>query len=241
MKTLRGISMILLSLSCANAFAWYFAFPPHVVDSASVEVKGIKRDACVSKDAKLGQTLISPAGNTALVKHLYWLGSNLRCDASTLVPAEVEYDFSFTDRAEFSIPEGYVEFGFKSIDESNRYGGMVLRVHTNTNPDKNLTISILKKFPGLDYFSFASKLQSRLFRKNDLMSNPEKLTIDGLNAVQFEIQGERNKLQALQVYTVIEYPEVIVYLSSTIFSAALIPGDTKAEFSKLAASLSSTK
>ena len=195
MKTLRRLLFlfpIVLACVSTNANAWFFFFLPGSVTSKIGDaLSGSEGDSCVKTTAKVGDTINSPTGNSATVKSLS--GTSSRCqDPNLPIRALLTFNYSFSSKAGMDIPEGFEQ---KPLTDMQRYQGFLLKAE---HPVKrlNFMVSSQPRTPATEAAALARSIATRMMAAIDDAkgSREEELSIRGMHALRFEVEGKNKGL-----------------------------------------------
>jgi hypothetical protein len=187
-KSILGLLGLVLSLMSFNANAWFFFFiPGSVTSKISDGITGSEGESCVSDKAKVGDTITSATGNTAIVKSLS--GTSSRCQAPGLpIRALLQFNYSFSSKAGIELPEGFKP---KELSGTQSFNGLLLSAQDSS---KSIGISVAAQpnKPGRDGGTLAKNISSRLLAAVDdgVISNEEQLSVGGLPAYRFRMVGK---------------------------------------------------
>ena len=220
-KGLMGVTFVLGMMASFNANAWFFFFIPGAATRAIGDaITGAKGDICVKDTAKVGDILTSNSGNTAKV--ISTSGTSSMCTNPAIpIRAELEFTYSFSSKAGVNLQDDYEA---TPITDLQRYNGILLIAKSKTLKNKGVSISAITRKPTTDYLTIANNLEKNQIAKmkNASSSNPEKLKIQGLNAVRFEVNGTLNGLfgsdETYQI-TVIEAMDELLVVNAYVPTA----------------------
>jgi hypothetical protein len=179
-----------LAFASSQANAWFFFIPGSVTGKVADAFTGAEGENCVGPNAKIGDIIRNPSGNTATIKSLS--GTSTRCqDPNLPIRALLEFQFN-APKAGLNIPDGYEQ---RSLTDMQRLQGFVLKAE---NPAKHTGFMVrsLKRSTGGDPATIAHNMSESMLRvmDNSKTANPEELTINGLRAWRFEMTGKNKGL-----------------------------------------------
>jgi hypothetical protein len=189
LKSLYGLTFLLGISISFNANAWFFFFiPGGAIQAVGDAFTGAKGNICVKDTYKEGDVIPSTVtSNTAKILSLS--GTSSICQNPTFpIRAEVEFTYNHTSKAGIDIPDDYEAQAVSDID---RFNGRLLLAKSKIVGDKYIMISSMGKRPDLDMETMANNIEkSQISLLKDANStNPERLKINGLNALRFEVVG----------------------------------------------------
>jgi hypothetical protein len=224
-KLIALVALSISALAPLPAHAWFFFFiPGSVTGKISDALSGAEGDSCVGPNAKVGDVIKSPTGNTATVKSLS--GTSSRCRNPELpIRALLTFNYSFSSKAGMNIPEG---FESKPVSEMQRFQGFLLRAE-NPLTKAGFAVSALPRTATVDAASVATKVEAHMKTLIDdaKTSAEEELTIKGLRALRFEMEGKNKGLFGgtfIYVVTLLEGSTEVLVVNAW--------APTKADFSK---------
>ena len=171
-----------------NANAWFFFFLPGSATRAIGDaITGAKGNICVKDTAKVGDTLTSPAGNTAKILSLS--GTSSQCANPALpIRAELEYSFTFNSKAGLDLPD---DFEPTTLTDLQRFNGTLLIGKSKTLSNKGVNIRAVARTSTTNIKTLANNLEVAqiAIMKEAKGQNSEQLKINGMNALRFEVVG----------------------------------------------------
>jgi hypothetical protein len=201
----------------SNANAWFFFFiPGSATRSISDAVTGAKGNICVKESAKEGDILTSPNGNTA--KILSTSGTSSICkNPATPIRADIEFTFQFNSKAGIDIPDDYENVPLTDLE---RYNGNLLKAKSKSNKNTGFTVISTTKRPNFDIQTWANNID-RIQQSNPNLLNAktiasEEITIKGMRALRFQVQGTLKGVfgdDITYLYTLIEGDNELVNIT----------------------------
>jgi hypothetical protein len=224
------ITCILLGFTC-HANAWFFFFLPGSATRAIGDaLTGAKGNICVKDTLKVGDLIPSSVtSNTAKVLSLS--GTSSICPNPALpIRADVEFTFSHSSKAGIEIPDDYEPQLIKDLD---RFNGRLMFGKSKSVSDKFIVISSLSKKPNQDIEAMANNFERSQINtlKNGSSKNSEKLKINGLNALRFEVDGSSKSIFGKDftfLITLIDAGNEIMYINE--WCPTSVFAETKSEF-----------
>jgi hypothetical protein len=198
-----------------DVYAWFFFIPGSATRAIGDSITGAKGDICVKESYKVGDTINSTTGNIGTIKSLS--GKSSICNnPATPIRAEVEFQFNFQTKSAISLPDDYE---VKQPTELQKFNGQVLSANAKGKRNTGVVINARKKDSNSDPAAVASAYEkSHLnFLLDAESKNPEQLTINGLKAWRFEVNGKLKGVfgqQLTYLITVIEGDSEILSLIS---------------------------
>ena len=191
MKKFYVLIFVLGCLCSTNANAWFFFFLPGAATRAIGDAfTGAKGDICVKDTYKEGEIITSPAtGNTAKILSLSGTSSICK-NPATPIRADVEFTYTFTSKAGIELSDDYEPQPVKDIE---RFNGRLLTAKSKSSSGKELIIFSNLKKANLDIEQMANNMEKAQIAllKDGAAKNSEKIKINGLNAVRFEVVGTK--------------------------------------------------
>lgn len=202
-----------------NANAWFFFFiPPGATRAIGDAITGAKGNICVKDTYKEGDVITSPnTGDTAKILSLS--GTSSICQNPALpIRAELEFTFNFSPKAGVDLTDDYEP---AEITDLERFNGWVLKAKSKTQNNQGIHIVSYKRKPTLEIAQMANNIESKLIAnpkfKDGVSKNSEKLIINGMPAVRFEVTGTLSGLFGSQVtylYTILEGDSEILVINT---------------------------
>jgi hypothetical protein len=218
MKIKIIICLLLIGVvTSTNANAWFFFFiPGSATRSISDAVTGAKGNICVKESAKEGDILTSPNGNTA--KILSTSGTSSICkNPATPIRADIEFTFKFNSKAGIDIPEDYENVPLTDLE---RYNGNLLKVKSKSLKNSGFIVTSTTKRPDFDIKSWANNIDKYQQSNPNLLNAktiaPEEITIKGMRALRFQVQGTLKGVfgdDITYLYTLIEGDNELVNIT----------------------------
>lgn len=204
-----AIVMILAGLTFSgNAHAWFFFFIPGSATRAIGDaITGAKGNICVKEGTQVGQILTANNGNTAKV--ISTSGTSSICQNPALpIRAELEFTYDFSSKAGIDLPD---EFQPTTLTDLDRFNGMLLKATSKNTKNHGIQISSTTKKQNLDIETMANNLERAILNgqklKDITSAKAEKLTVNGMPAVRFEISGTLSGIFGQRIiyqYTILE-------------------------------------
>src|SRR5258706_2932749 len=200
------------------AHAWFFFFiPGSVLRSASDALSGAKGNICVKEGAQAGQVLNSPNGNSAKVVSVS--GTSSICQNPALpIRAELEFTYKFSSKAGIELPD---DFQPGPLSDVQRSSGFLLKATSKSSPNHGLMITATTRKPTSDIRTMANNIERAMLKsprfKQVASQTPEALTINGMDAVRFEVLGTLTGIFGQRItyfYTVLQGDEEIVVVNA---------------------------
>ena len=199
-----------------NANAWFFFFiPGGAIQAVGDAFTGAKGDICVKDTYKVGEIIPSTVtSNTAKILSLS--GTSSICqNPSNPIRAEVEFTFNQTTKAGIEIPDDYEA---QPVSDLERYEGRFLLAKSKIVGDKYIMISSLGKKQSLDMETMANNIEKAQLAllKEAKSTNPERLKINGLNALRFEVVGTGKAafgIDRTHLITLIDAGNEVIYVN----------------------------
>lgn len=201
--------LIVAGLTFSNsACAWFFFFIPGSAPRAVADAfTGAKGNICVKEGTQVGQILTSGNGNTAKVLSLS--GTSSICQNPTLpIRAELEFTYNFTSRAGIDLSD---DFQPGTINDLERFNGWLLKATSKNTQNHGIQISATTKKANLNIETVANSIEQASLKnarlKDVASARTEKLTINGMPAVRFEISGTLSGIFGQRItyqYTILE-------------------------------------
>lgn len=218
-KTLR-ISLIVLCFAYPlSANAWFFFFLPGSATRAIGDaLTGSKGNICVAESRSVGEVVTSPnTGDTAKILSLS--GTSSICPNPALpFRAEIEFTFSFSPKAGVELPDEYEVVPLKDLE---RFNGWILKAKSKLQNNQGISIVSYKRRPDLEMEQMANNIESKVMvspnLKDAVSENAEKLTVNGMPAIRFQVTGTLKGLFASQetyLYTLIQGDEEILAITA---------------------------
>jgi hypothetical protein len=241
--------VLISALLCANqakaANSFYSFLIDTAIDTASAVIDAnrnqsqyvpSKANICISDNKSLDDIIESPSGNSAKVVSI--IGTSPKCKNPLLpILAELEFTYSFSSKAGMSLSD---EYEVKPLTDLQRFQGNLIFASSKLIKNKGLKIFYQAKKPSSDYLGVANsieKVQSSNLKDSSTL-NPQKLTINGTNYVQFEVTGSLKGLFGSQMtyfVTVFEAKDEIVVINQ--YCPAEDFAKTKPEFDQMIRSI----
>jgi hypothetical protein len=212
------IALFVLGLTVSNsAQAWYFFFisvriPPPKVDSVS-DANG---KLCVKEGTQVGQILTSENGNTAKV--ILLSGTSPICPNPALpIRAELKFTNTFSSQAGIELPD---DFQSIPLGDLQIFNGSILLAMSKRTKNHAIVISSMPKKANSDIETIANNLERQSLNnpklKNVTSTRTEKLTIQGMPAIRFEISATLGGIlgpRLVYQYTLIESDKEVVLVN----------------------------
>lgn len=125
--------------------------------------------------------------NTAKIISLS--GTSSICQNPALpIRAEVQFIYNHTSKASIEIPDDYEA---QPVSDLDRYDGRLLLAKSKSVSGKFIMISSFAKKPNMDIDEIANNLEKDQINllKDGYSKNAERLKVNGLNALRFEVVG----------------------------------------------------
>lgn len=233
--------LLVLAMIATDANAWFFFFiPGSVVRGISDGITGARGNICVRDGLKVGETINSPAGNTATIKSLS--GTSSICANPALpIRAELEFNFTFSSKAGINLTD---EYETKPITDLQRFNGRLLTAASRSKSNKGIIISSRKREPNSDLAGIANAMEKAQVGAlvDGKSGNAEQLIINGTNALRFEVAGKLKGIfgqQVTYVNTLIEGDsEILVVIAYAPTSSY---DEDKSELKKVSEAISGIK
>lgn len=220
-----------------NANAFFFFYSGSAVRAISDAISGAKGDICVKDSYKVGDKITSPGtGNTGVIVSLS--GTSSKCNnPATPIRAEVEFTYNFSSKAGIELPDDYEQLPITDLD---RFNGRLMSAKSRTNSSKAILISSFEKKPNSDIEIMANNASNSQVAKlaNASSKNPERIKINGLNAVRFEVSGTTKATfgkDMTYLITLIDAGKEILFINEWC-PTAIFP-DSKFEFIQITESI----
>ena len=201
------IAIVLLLVSLPS-HAWFFFFIPGGVTRAIGDaVTGARGNICVREGTQAGQTINSPTGNTAKVLSVSGTSSICR-DPRLPIRAELEFTFAFSSKAGINLPD---DMEPQSLSDLERFNGYLLKARSKTVANAGIVITAIARKPSSDIQTAANNVERSMLNnqavKEVKSQNSEKLTINGMAAVRFELVAQLKGVfgpTVTYLYTILE-------------------------------------
>jgi hypothetical protein len=231
------ITCIFLGFTC-HANAWFFFFLPGSATRAIGDAfTGAKGNICVKDTLKVGDLIPSSVtSNTAKILSLS--GTSSICPNPALpIRADVEFTFSHSSKAGIEVPDDYEPQPIKDLE---RFNGRLMFGKSKSVSEKFILISSLSKKPNQDIDTMANNVERSQINnlKNGSSKNSEKLKINGLNALRFEVNGSSKGVFGKEMtflITLIEAGNEIMYINE--WCPTSVFAETKTEFLNIVSSI----
>jgi len=205
-----SVMLIFLGLTVSNsAYAGFFFFfiPGSSVRAVADSITGAKGNICVKEGTQVGQILSSGNGNTAKVLSLS--GTSSICPNPTQpIRAELEFTYNFSSKAGIDLPD---DFQTSKLTDLERFNGWLLKATSKGERNHGIQISTTPKKANFDIETIANNLERSTLNNQKLKdvasARSEKLTINGMPAVRFEISGTLTGIFGQRItyqYTIID-------------------------------------
>ncbi|MDR3483208.1 MAG: SHOCT domain-containing protein [Burkholderiaceae bacterium] len=213
-----AIVLIVAGLTFSNtAYAFFFFFiPGSAARSIADSITGAKGNICVKEGTQVGQILSSGNGNTAKVLSLS--GTSSICpNPAQPIRAELEFTYNFSSKAGIDLSD---DFKPSTLTDLEMFNGLLLKAISKNTKNHGIQISATTKKANLDIETMANNLERVSLNNQKLKdvssARSEKLTINGMPAVRFEISGTLSGIFGQRVtyqYTVIEGDKEVVVVN----------------------------
>jgi hypothetical protein len=221
-----------------NANAWFFFFLPGSATRAIGDaITGAKGDICVKDTYKEGDVIPSTVTtNTAKIVSLS--GTSSICqNPATPIRAEVEFTYNHSSKAGIEVPDDYDAQPIKDLE---RFNGRLLMAKSKSVSDKFIMISSMAKKPNLDMDTMANNFEKAQINllKEGASKNSERLKINGLNALRFEVTGITKGVfgkDMTYLITLIDAGNEVLYINEWC-PTSIFP-ETKPEFMNVVSSI----
>jgi hypothetical protein len=238
MKKLSALLLVVgLGLSF-NANAWFFFFLPGSATRAIGDAfTGAKGDICVKDTYKEGDVIPSPV-TTNTAKIISLSGTSSICQNPALpIRAEVEFTYNHSSKAGIEVPDDYDAQPIKDLE---RFNGRLLLAKSKSVSDKSIMISSMAKKPNLDMDTMANNFEKAQINllKDGASKNSERLKINGLNALRFEVTGTTKGVfgkDMTYLITLIDAGNEVLYINEWCPSSMFT--ETKPEFVNIVSSV----
>jgi len=216
MKKLLSGAFAALACYCGSADAGFIVFPVpgQLVGKISDFFTGAEGDNCVGAEAKVGDIIPSPAGNTATIVSLS--GKSRGCRSPELpIRAKLEFNYLFSSGAGIEIPDGFEQ---KSLSNDQRFNGLLV-IAENPKESTGMFVSARTRDNFPDPEALLHFLANNM--KNSLddatISDAEQIEIDGMPAWRLEVSGKRRGLfgqRYTYMYTAIQGDREVVVVNA---------------------------
>ena len=212
-KCIRFTCFLIGATSAIHASANSYTLTPKTTT-------GSNNSICVAESSKVGDLLKSPSGNTATIKAL--IGPSSSCKSEALpVQAEVEFTSIYSSQATVNLSN---EYELLPISKVQRFNSTALLAKSKTVKDKNIFITVRVKHSNNDLTVFANNIE-KIYKaklKDAITQNSEKINIQGLSALRFEVSGlskDAFPIQTTYLITVIEGVDSLITINTYMPSA----------------------
>jgi len=215
---LLAVVLIVAGLTVSNsAYAWFFFFIPGSATRAIADsITGAKGNICVKEGTQVGQILTSGNGNSAKVLSLS--GTSSICpNPAQPIRAELEFTYNFSSKAGIELPD---DFQPGTVSDLEMFNGILLKATSKSTRNHGIHISATTKKANLDIATMANNMERISLNNQKLKevasARTEKLTINGMPAVRFEISGTLTGIFGQRIsyqYTIIEGDREIVVVN----------------------------
>ena len=240
MKKLSALILVVGLGISFNANAWFFFFlPPGATRAIGDAITGAKGNICVKDTYKEGDVITSPnTGNTAKILSLS--GTSSICQNPALpIRAELEFTFNFAPKAGVDLSDEYEPVEILDLE---RFNGYVLKAKSKTQTNQGIQIVSYKRKPTLEIAQMANNIEAAATKnpklKDAISKNPEKLTINGMPAIRFEVTGTLAGLfgsSETYLYTLLEGDSEILVINTYAPTDKFDPA--KSEFLSIASKI----
>ena len=187
--------------------------PPQPVSQEDPALPGESRESyCLTSAAKVGD-VVKSAGNTATVRSLN-TGANVCRNTPEPVAAELDYQDAYSPKLQFALPKSYE---MRTPDDLQRFRGEIFWAH---DVDKHIYLhaGARPRHQGDSAEAYARDIAASIARLlYDVKSGEvEHLTVNGIPALRFEIQGRANSGRQPLTYveTVLDSPVELVLVGA---------------------------
>ena len=220
MKKLSVLILFFIGMGISfNANAWFFFFlPGSATRSIGDAITGAKGNICVKDTAQVGDVITSPnTGDTAKIISLS--GTSSICQQPSLpIRAELEFTFNFSPKAGVELTDEYEPTPISDLD---RFNGWILKVKSKSQNNQGIQIVSYQRKPTLEIAQMANNIETKATNnpnlKDAVSKNAEKLTINGMPAIRFEITGTLKGLfgsQETYLYTILQGDNEILVINT---------------------------
>ena len=205
--------VLVVAASNANAFFFFF-IPGGVIGKIGDAITGAEGDICVKDSTKVGEVMTSASGNKATVKSL--AGTSSRCQNPALpIRALLVFEYLGSSKACIDIPDGYDP---KPLSDLQRFNGNLLK-EENLKTQSDFFVSTAVRAANSDMSVLVRNVAGRMVTTldNAVNSNDEKLQVNGLNALRFEVRGKPKSIFArshLYGVTILESDNELVVINA---------------------------
>lgn len=226
-------------LVSTSAHAWFFFIPGAVTSKIGDALTGAEGENCVKEDAKVGDVIRSPNGNTAKIKSVS--GTSSRCQNQQLpIRALIEYTFIFQTKAKINIPD---DLEPKPLTDTEKFQGNFLKA-LNAFNKTGLFVATRKRDTVPDLNALLRTIaEGQVKRLDDATSgNDEQIQLNGMKVWRFEVTGKIKGIfgqRYTYLFTAIEGDEE--YILITAWSPVDDAAKAKETFGKIAESVSGIK
>lgn len=219
MKKLSALIFVIGLGISFNANAWFFFFLPGSATRAIGDAfTGAKGNICVKDTYKVGDVITSPnTGNTATILSLSGTSSICQNPANP-IRAELEFTFSFSPKAGVDLSDEYEPV---EIPDLERFNGYVLKAKSKTQTNQGIQIVSYQRKPTLEIAQMANNIETAATKnpklKDATSKNAEKLPINGMPAIRFEVTGTLPGLfgsQETYLYTILQGDSEILVINT---------------------------
>lgn len=208
------LSVLGITLSSSAYAGFLFFIPGSATRALSDAVTGAKGNICVKDGTQVGQIITSPNGNTATVLSIS--GTSSICQNPALpIRAELQFTYNFSSKAGIDLPD---DFQPRTLTDVDRFNGFLLKATSKNIRNHGIQISATVKHPNSDIETMANNIERTVSANPNLKevvsARTEKITINNMPAVRFELSGTLSGIFGQRVtyqYTIIEgHTELVI-------------------------------